>query len=382
LHEPDSQSQVPRARDLLLIAAFAVALRVAVFAAVIAPGRVTLRQYTSKGDTVSYIAVASAMSGERSYASLGEYDRRVFPGYPALIALVHLVRVPLPIAALCMTWLCAGVAAAAGARAFGDPRVGWALTCLVPHYLINSSLGMSEAPLLAFVCTGFLLARSDRLIAGGIAFGLAGLIRPMACFALAGAVYMILRDSATLRLRGEKFCRDSQRDRWIGALKICVAAAMTFAAGFAAMQVWTGNALQGVHVYANHPGAYAGHLIVWPFESLVMGTIHASHWRIIYIWLHVVVVLIAVGLAGWKSLSKHDADPRDSASFPWLFCNTAMVLCLGPPWGFSHFPRFSIPAEPAIFWTLRNVLPRNRWIWLAIGGVVFVFAVLGVIDSP
>ena len=60
-----------------------------------------------------------------------------------------LAKIPLPMAALCVTWISAGIAASSGARAFGDIRVGWALTCLIPHYLINSSLGMSEAPLLA-----------------------------------------------------------------------------------------------------------------------------------------------------------------------------------------------------------------------------------------
>jgi hypothetical protein len=342
----------------------AIVLRVAVFFTAILAGPVTLGQYTAKGDTTSYIAIASAMCGEQTFQSLVEYDRRVFPGYPAFIAIVHLAKIPLPMAALCVTWISAGIAASSGARAFGDIRVGWALTCLIPHYLINSSLGMSEAPLLAAECIALMLWREEHVVVAGAVFGLAALIRPMACFAVAGALFALMYDR-----------------RWSRAIRLAVPAAAVFGFGFIAMQFWTGNALQGVHIYANHPGAYAGHMIVWPFQTLIRESRQASVWRNLYICTHVAITLLAVLFAAERALRKQ-ADDRDTASFPWLAGNTAMILCLGAPWGFTHFPRFSIPAEPAMFWILRHWLPRRRWIWIGIGLVSFGFAVVGVIRSP
>ncbi len=354
----------PSLNNIVAIFVVALILRLAVFAGAIGFGHLTLARYTAKGDTTSYIAVAAAMTGERSFSSLEQYDRRVFPGYPALIAVVHLTGIPLPVAALITTWVSAGIAAAAAATAFADARVGWALTCLIPHYLINSSLGMSEAPLLACVCVALLLWNRDRLVLSGLCFGFAALVRPMACFAVAGVVFSLILNR-----------------RWRQAVVLAGASALTFVVGLVVMQIWTGDALQGVHVYANHPGAYAGHMMVYPFSALLTGTRAATPGRIVYIWIHVLVTLLAVWLAGLR-LIRRPTDPRDAVSFPWLLCNTAMVLCVGPPWGFIHFPRFTIPAAPAMFWTLRPWLPRGRGAWVGIGLACLVFAIFGTIESP
>jgi hypothetical protein len=84
----------PRARELWAMAAAAVLFRAAVFAAVTLWFDVPLERYVAKGDTASYLATARAMLGDGG--GMTEYDRRVFPGYPALIAASGLLRVPLP----------------------------------------------------------------------------------------------------------------------------------------------------------------------------------------------------------------------------------------------------------------------------------------------
>jgi hypothetical protein len=354
----------PRFGEPLLIAAFAIALRVAVFAVAMIYGHLSLAQYTSKGDTRSYIANAAVMCGERSWSSLDQYDLRVFPGYPALIAVVHRLGISLPLAALVVTWLSAGIAAGTAAMVFDDARVGWAMTCLIPHYLINSSLGMSETPLLAMVCIALLLLRSDRQALAGVAFAFAGMIRPMACFALAGGVLALLG-----------------RRQWRRGLILLVSAALTFAGEAIALQLWTGDALRGIRVYAQHPGAYGGHMFAWPFQSLLTTPARdgATSERVAYIWIHVVITVLACGIAAWRIKQR---DQRDLISFPWLICNTAFVLCIGSVWGFRHFPRFTIPAAPAMFWTLRKALPRSAAWWGLIAAACAVMAVLGVIDSP
>src|SRR5205814_1928551 len=160
----------------------------AVFATASAVHHIPVATYANKGDGASYIAYAKAMCGDAS--SLTEYDRRVFPGYPALIALLHLTGLPVPWAALLLDWLGAGVA--------------------------------------------------------------------------------------------------------------------VVAAGFALLHFWTGDAMQGVRIYRDSPQAYVGSIFAWPFESLVMTPIReVVPWpQIPWIWLHVAVVLMAVGILARRVISR------------------------------------------------------------------------------
>jgi hypothetical protein len=360
------QPATPRRGELLAIAIFAIALRITVFASAMLRGHLTLDRYTAKGDTASYIANAAAMCGERPLASLTDYDIRVFPGYPALIAIAHRNGIPLPMSALCVTWISAGIAAAVAGRVFADARVGWAMTCLIPHYLINSSLGMSEAPVLAVVCLALLCSQHDRLIPAGILFAFAGMIRPMACFALAGLLFALLRDR-----------------QWKSITIVLATTALTFALELGALQRWTGDVLRGIHAYANHPGAYAGHLLAWPFQSLLTTPAidSASAGRILYTWIHVATTFTACAWIAIRIIRGNPCSSRDRVAAPWLIGNTAFVLCIGSVWGFRHFPRFTIPAAPAMFWTLRSLLPRRaRW-WMLIATACGVAAAAGVIDS-
>jgi hypothetical protein len=204
--------------------------------------------------------------------------------------------------------------------------------------------------------------------------GFAVLIRPMACFAIAGVMLMEMGS----------------------AIWIALFATTTFALGVIALQLWTGDALQGVHIYANHPGAYGGHMILWPFESLIVTPFRepTSAGRIVYTWIHVVITLAACWLATQRTAKTQRREDRreedietanrrrDLLSFPWLLGNTLFVLCIGSAWGFRHFPRFTIPAQPAMFWTFRRWLPSRRFWWILIVSGCFVSAVIGVITSP
>lgn len=353
------------------MAIVAILLRVAVFFTASTTGHLSLATYTAKGDGASYLAYAAAMSGERSFHSLAEYDRRVFPGYPALIAIVHRLGFPLPVAALLVTWASAGFAAAAAAWWFADRRIGYALLCLIPHYLINSSMAMSEASLLAAVLAGLLLAQREKNVSAGILLGFAGLIRPMACFAVAGVLLLKI-----------------MQRRWKSAAILTAVTLGALMAGIAALQLWTGDALQGTRIYANNPGAYGGHMILWPFQSLLTTPFHekTSIGRIFYTWIHVAITLSACALLVRRTIQTRAAHAtraaRDVVALPWLLGNTLFVLCIGSAWGFRHFPRFTIPTAPAMFWTLRSWLPSNRILWMLIVLACFVAAIFGVRSSP
>jgi hypothetical protein len=69
----------PSIRQLIMLGSVAGFLRVAIFFTASLTGHLSLANYTTKADSASYIAYASAIDGDRSFQSLDEYDRRVFP---------------------------------------------------------------------------------------------------------------------------------------------------------------------------------------------------------------------------------------------------------------------------------------------------------------
>jgi hypothetical protein len=365
---------VPSRLELYAMAAAAVAFRVAVFACVTLWFGVPLDRYVAKGDTTSYLANARAMLGDA--AGMTEYDRRVFPGYPGLIAVAGAIGIPLPWAALGITWLSAGVAATGAAALFGDRRVGWAMVALLPHYTINSAIGMTEAPLLALCSVGLLLARGGsedggsgrgRAALAGMLLGSAGLVRPVACFAVLGAI-----------------AADLVQGRRARALVLGAVAAVVVLAGFLALHAWTGDATRGVRVYANDPGAYGGQMFVWPFKSVIFTPLYdpqVSAARVVYIWAHVLLTLGAIALLARRCMRRPSVAP-DALALTWLTGNTAFVLCIGSYWGFHHFPRFIIPAMPALFWAWRGALPDRWYLWAPLFAGVFVTAAIGVNASP
>jgi hypothetical protein len=329
---------------------------------------VPLDRYVTKGDTASYVATARAMLGDDG--GMTEYDRRVFPGYPAMIAAAGWLGASLPWAALGITWLSAGAAAAGAAALFRDRRIGWAMVALIPHYPINSSMGMTEAPLLALTLGGMLLARHGggaRAGCSGALLGFAGLVRPVACFGVLGQMGV-----------------DVLRRRWRPALVVGAVSGIVVIGGILALHAWTGDVLRGVRVYANNPGAYGGRMFVWPFKSLIFTPLYdpqVSIGRVVYIWAHVVATLAAIAVLARRCL-RRPSDPLDVLSLMWLAGNTLFVLCIGSYWGFQHFPRFIIPAMPALLWALRCALPIRWYLWAPLFAGIFVMAVLGVNASP
>ena len=344
----------PTRGDLIAIGASAFLLRFGFFLLLVARFHVTVDSWSQRGDGPSYLAQARSMLGSNS--AMTDYDRRVFPGYPALIAMVHLTGIRLPVAALLIDWCSGALVAVFAAALFRDRRIGWACVMLIPQFLINSTMAMSEAPMLALATGGLLLARRRGGGTAGAMLGAAGLVRPVACFAVLGF--------AVAQGAGRK---------WRSALVGCVASATVVAIGIIALWLWTGDAFHGVKVYANHPSAYGGHLLAWPFQSLIEETLspRVDLGRAIYIWTHVILVLLGCGLLAARCVVARPAvDWRDALSLPWLAGNTAFVLCIGSYWGFQHFPRFTLPALPAFFWAFHRFLPHGWYVWTALAIVI------------
>jgi hypothetical protein len=353
-------------RSLCVLFVVAVLLRFGVFLTASHLYQMPLSRFAVKGDGGSYLAYASAILGDSS--QLTEYDRRVFPGYPLLIAAGHLGGLSLPLSALLIDWISAGVAVATAGALFAERRVAWAMVFLVPHYLTNSSLAMSEAPLLAFTLAGLLLiVRGRHALLGGILLGFAGLIRPMACFAVIGVMLTLLAQRRVRDLLISGAC-----------------AAAVFAVGVIALHLLSGDALRGLRIYHDSPRTYGGEIFVMPFQSLLTTPAreHVSIGFVVYIYAHVLIVLSACALLAWRALRRSSTIVLDLLALGWLVGNTLFQLCIGSGWGFRHFPRFAIPAQPALFWALHPYLPRRAWPWIVAATGIFCMAVQCVNLAP
>src|SRR5690348_6178894 len=181
----DNSIALTASRELFLMALAAILLRAALFVIGTRIHGWTLNDFVNLRDGSSYIHLSQAFRGDRGALDL--FDRRVFPGYPALIALVTSVGLSAPVAALALAWLSTAATAVFTALLYHDRRMGWAIVMLTPSYLMYTTVVMSEAVLLAFTVGGLMLFYRRRAAAGGVLLGFAGLVRPMACFAVLGA---------------------------------------------------------------------------------------------------------------------------------------------------------------------------------------------------
>lgn len=333
------------------MALLAVALRVALFAVASAMAGTGFSDYARAADGYQYLAYARAWLGDGAELLAHPHYGRFFPGYPMLIAALHGIGIPIAAAALLPSWLAAGAVAVLGARVFEDRRVGWALAALTPSYVFSGSLISTEALCLLLSLAGIW---SLRTLPAGIAFGLGGLFRPVAVFALLGAA---VADLLTGKLRR--------------AIAVTALAGATVAAGLTAVHLRFGDAFMSIRRYAEDPQAYGGgEMLTWPFRSLVTVplTTPVAAWKIVFVAVHALAVLGGCVLAvlQWRRAAPEDR-PLAALAGLWLGGNTLYVLSIGGVWGFHDFPRFIVPALPPLFWLYRGVLPSRIWMWIGIG---------------
>ncbi|HEX2060842.1 MAG TPA: hypothetical protein VHK90_08870 [Thermoanaerobaculia bacterium] len=341
-------------RTMLVLMTAAVAVRLLAATIAIAATDMQPNDLARLRDGPAYLAYVTAIrGGAEGFAQLAEYDRRVFAGYPLLLALIGADR--LPLLAIALNWLAAAGAAALAWRLYDDVRVGWAMAVLTPSYLLYSTTVMSEAVVVLAGVAAVLLMTRARGVPAGVALGFAAVARPLA----------LSFGAACLAVR-------SWRSRTF--LSAAIVALLCVAAAGAWLWWWSGSLASGIDVYRSDTRAYGGNAIfTWPFASLIGVPLRESVplWKIAYIWAHVAVVL-----AGLVLLLRE--RPRDRTSLAWLATNTAIAVSIGGIWGFHEFHRFLIPALPPLFYAWRNLLPRHRGIWIAIGIASAVLAARGV----
>ncbi|MBV8519547.1 MAG: DUF2029 domain-containing protein [Acidobacteria bacterium] len=330
-----------RTKTALTIAAAAVLVRALVLVASMYAGHLSIAQLADARDGRSYLHYAAAARAPNGFASLPEYDRRVFPGYPALLAVLRLDAMPL--LAMIVNWLAAGAVAALCFVLFDDARIGWAMAVLTPSYVMYSTVLMTE-PLVLLLGVGALyFGRRERPAFAGAALGLDALVRPLAL--PLGLAFLAER-------------RKSPR----AIVVAVIAAVVAIAIGAACFVWWSGSLSSGVRVYASDPRAYGGSsMFTWPFASLVRTSLAPgiAKWKIAYIWLHVIAALGAL-----VPLARNAR--REFPPFVWHASNMLLVLCVGGVWGFHEFHRLIVPSLPPLFWAYRRLLPSRTLAWIAI----------------
>lgn len=342
------------------MALLAAGLRIALFAIASGTAGTGFEDYARAADGYQYIAYARAWLGDGAELAAHPQYGRFFPGYPMLIAALQALGTPVAAASLFPSWLAAGGVAVLGALVFRDRRVGWALAALTPSSVFSGSLISSEALCLLFSLAGLRLVQQGRAASAGIAFGLGGLFRPVAVFAMIGAAGMDL-----LKRRPGR------------AAALTALAGGTVAAGLAALHWRFGDAFMSVRRYAGDPTAYGGELFTWPFRSLVMTplTTPVAAWKLLFVGVHLLAVLggCALAVRQWRRATPEER-PLAAAAALWLWGNTLYVLCLGSVWGFHDFPRFLVPALPPLFQVYRQILPSRIWLWFAVGALSVALA--------
>ncbi len=369
----------PGATDLLVIFALAVAMRVVLYLVVAWVDEVSFNRFVEYIDGRHYLAYARAWLGADN--ALDSYNQRLFPGYPGLMALLHILGAPLHAAAVLPNWLAAGGIAVFSAALFSDRRIGYAMAVLTPSFLINSVLISAEPWCLLLGLAGLWLARRNAVVAAGMAFGLAGMMRPMACLILAGYVAMTIR-----------------RGRWTQGLLCAAVAAAVVIGGMGLVALRFGTPFMSFVGYSHEKAYgdehYGGRILTWPFESLVMTPARQRReheqtpdgkikpvptWKIAFIWIHVVPVVIGCGIAAvrWRlARSRRDILLAVTAAV-WLGANTMFVVCIGSRWGFHSFDRFILIGLPPLLFSYQRLLPARLWMWLPIAVLSLAVAAHG-----
>jgi hypothetical protein len=352
----------PSTRELLTIALAAALARVLLSLALITIAHIPPSRIPRMRDSHSYLDYARGIEQGRSgFAELDPYDRRLFPGFPLLIAAVHQTGIPIGIAALALNWTAVAASAVLTALLFQDRRIGWAMALLTPSYILYTTIAMSEAVLILLTLFALFAAMRGHAWAGGVWQGLAILVRPLGFPAAIG--YALAR-----------------RHRFRDVIAYGIGATLVFAAGLLFMRLWSGSFVPGWHVYATNPRAYGGgEVFTWPFHSLIVtpGRIPVAPWKVAYIWTHVLLVLAGCLLSAREAFAARLREPLATLCAVWLLVNTAVVLCIGSKWGFQEFHRFILPALPPLFYSVRRWLPRGGTAWCGIGIISIALAFWG-----
>lgn len=331
-------------RQLLLIALVALVLRgLALTAMAYEAGE--WRRFPYRSDGSAYIANAQRINGGE--ITPREYDRRGFIGFPWVIAMVQRVTTDYGATAQTLGLVFGAAMCVIAAAWLRDVRIGWAMAILPPHFVLDTSAVLNESFMLSLCMVGLWLCQRGtwrNVLIASLVFGAAAAVRPMACFAVAGAIALLW---------------EAKRPR--ESLAIGIGSLGAFAALMVTFTLIYWNPLDNAHVYQSNPTAYGGDLFTYPFGSFVH-VIQAKgiRFNLIYkaFYMLAAIAVAMMSIVAWK----RTRAPLDAAMTAWWITNLAFATCIGSHWGVDIAHRSLAWAAPAAFYTLREWLPV-KWYW-------------------
>ena len=288
--------------------------------------------------------MAASLGSAEAMRQLPPEDRRLAPGYPALIRLAASV-LPLPVAALAVAVAGAVVATFLLGLLVGDRWPATWFAVLTPSWIAFTSTAMSEGPFLAFALAGLLLWRRGAAIGAGWLFGASAVIRPVGGV-LFLAVWLVARSRAGFRTK-------------LAALAVFAILPVTWALVSAA--VW-GRPEAQVEAYLHKD-------LAWPGTSLAAGLARPMGDPLkLSQDLVILAVVLAAGVALWRRW-RRGRHVDHGEWLAWLGAQLGFYLVLPSSWVFECLPRFLVTCLPAVAVALGGRLPRRVWMVAALAAL-------------
>lgn len=358
----------------------AVGLRLALIAlaAMSASQLATLRF----SDAESFLKVAEALLDRANLAKLTFYDTRVFPFWPACEAGLLALGLPPP-SVLALTVLLAGAVPVLYYRLSGNFAFALTLAFCPPAWLLSTILAFSEACYLALGLAAALSVFHRRYTLAGICAGAMVSTRPFGVAWVAPLLIVALWES-------RRAARFRPALSLAGGLVIGVLP-------FVAVNLWLyGDILRQVHVYSaplnelnldavsyQALGQPSGHWGI-PFYHVLLTPwrVPVPLWKVLYIYAHVIAILILVPVAisqlrrGWQD----DLGRARWCLLGSFVANSALIVSTGPYWAFHTFDRYFVWGLPGAILALESLIPVRPWRWLLpLIGASLVAATIGIL---
>jgi hypothetical protein len=360
----ETTSQSARRWELAAMTAAALALRAGLAWMYLLIHHITWDHFVTARDGEQFVAYVRALLDPS--VTLDPYVLRFFPGYPTAAAGLCALGASSAVALLACVWIPAALVSPLAAVVTRSRRVGWMMVVFTPGWVLSIIPGM-EPLSLALTLAALAMATTRRQpgtatgVAAGCLFGLAGLVRPMASYAVAAVMLAAGR-----------------RRRWPLAASVAGVSLAVVIAGLVLVGWRFGDPLASYHGYTGSARAYGeGGLAKFPFASLVLTPLRdgVPLWKIGYVYVHVAFALLACGMMvrpWWRAWRGAKAGAKVAGNDsqvvlvlgPWAWIGTLATLCIGDQWGFHEFPRFIIPFLPALLYPYRTWLTGRRWRWL------------------